>query len=82
MVSSLAIRYISLYHLYVLTPHALAVAARNATLNGVTLMLLAATNDEYVGSSILHNGGPFGSETLSMFLQHIKPGTTVVDAGW
>lgn len=56
-------------------------AARWTRLDGIELMIMAPTNDEFVGSSILASGQPFDPSNLRLFLGHIKEGSTVVDAG-
>lgn len=58
------------------------VAARNVSFAGLDTTILALLNDEYVGAEILATGQPFDKETLKMMLGYIRPGTTVVDAGW
>lgn len=59
-----------------------AVAARNVSFKGAAVTVLAPRNDEYVGGSILATGAPFEPDTLGYMLDHVKQGSTVVDAGW
>lgn len=58
-----------------------AVGMRNISFDGHTLLVMAPVNDEYVGADLLQ-GRPMHPDTLGEMLFYIKPGTTVVDAGW
>jgi hypothetical protein len=49
---------------------------------GYQLTVLALQNDEIVGKGILESGSPFEADTLAYMMDFIKPGSTVVDAGW
>jgi threonine dehydrogenase-like Zn-dependent dehydrogenase len=55
---------------------------RNVSFKGHNLTVLALKNDEYVGKEVLYSGKPFAPNTLAYMMDYIRPGSTVVDAGW
>ncbi len=56
------------------------VSGRHITVENCTRFLLALKNDEHVGSWLLR-GQMFEESTLVEMMRHIKPGSTVVEAG-
>ena len=59
-----------------------AVAARNVTFGGAALTVLALTQDEIVGRTVLDLGVPYEMDSLAFMMDQVDPGSTVVDAGW
>jgi len=58
------------------------VAARNVSFGGHQLTVMALNQDEIVGHTVLSTGAPYEQQTLAFMLEFVKPGSTVVDAGW